>query len=130
MEPIDVLLSLYDSWRVLAEEESVAIQRGDWPGVESRQGLKDALQEEVLRCSSAVEALWRRSPRTEAVERARLHDVLSVLMDLERDNAAAIARERAAGRVRELELNKVTRTLRNVHQHYGSGRAGAWQAYS
>lgn len=130
MDSIDDLLRLYDSWRVLAEEEAVAIQSGDWSAVAIRQGLKDALQDEVLRCSAGVEAAWRRSPWTESAERARLQSVLTTLMDLERDNASAIARERSAGRAREMELNKVSRTLRNVHQHYGSGRSGAWQAYS
>lgn len=130
MEPIDELLRCYDSWRVLAEEEALAIRSGDWPGVAMRQGLKEALQDKVLRCSGLVESSWRRHPGMEAGDQARLQLTLQVLIDLEQDNARAIARQRDAGRTREEELNKVTRTLRNVHQHYGSGRSSAWQAYS
>lgn len=130
MQPIDDLLRLYESWRVLAEEEGVAIRSGDWQGVAMRQGLKEALQDEILISAGKVETVWRQNPGRESADRARLQVKLQGLLDVERDNSRGIDRQRAAGLVRQEELNKVTRTLRSVHQHYGSGRSSAWQAYS
>jgi hypothetical protein len=130
MEPIDELLRLYDFWRSLAEEEALAIRSDDWTGVAVRQGLKEALQDEVLRCTHQVETHWQIRSGLAGDEKARVQAKLRVLMDLEQDNGLAISQRRAEGRARQEELNKVTRTLRNVHQHYGSGRSSAWQAYS
>ena len=130
MDPISDLLRTYGAWRSLAEEEAAAIQAGDWTGVESCQNLKDVLQNEILRFSGLAEAHWRRHPETELAGREALRSILEELMNLEEGNARSIADQRALGQASREELNKVTRTLRSVHQYYGSARSAVWQAYS
>lgn len=117
------LLELFRLWREFTEAEGAAIRVGDWPRVESCQGSKAKLQQQMAEASAQLKPVV-------FLEDVELRRCVQQLVAMEQANDRALAEQRASLEAQGDELALTARNVRLMQQSYRSPRAAAWQSYS
>lgn len=118
------LLDTCHRWRQLTELERDALQNLDWQQLAERQSLKRALQQEIDELLNSASDTLRRQLV------ARLQPMVASLASLERDNLAALDRQREATEEALRQINQSGLQLRQVRQAYAPAPSPAWHSYS
>lgn len=121
MTPADELSALYVQWRSLTEGEGEAIESGTWAQVEHYQSAKSRLQPRIVEVSQRIEV---------AVHELKFRPVVEELMVLERRNAARLREIRRSADREKQDLDKSSRSLRQLHKSYVPPARAHWQSYS
>lgn len=130
MTPLDQLLQDYARWRECSEAEWAAIERADWSAVGGWQQLKLDLRDAIIRNTEQAREAWQATGGSSAAFEARVRSVVGILIELERRNEHALARQRQQGQVRRDELEASCRNLRRLRSSYRSVPAAQWQSWS
>jgi hypothetical protein len=126
MDRPDDLMDLCERWRQLTKAETDAITAADWAKVDSCQEAKRALQPLILAATEAPRARASQGRQTSAPLR-RLVDELIALEAGNRD--LILARQREAER-QFSELQRSSRSLRQLHKAYAREAHTHWHSYS
>lgn len=121
MSSADELSALYEQWRGLTQDEGEAIEAGAWANVEQFQAAKARLQPRITEVSQRLDA---------AAHERQFRAVVDELMQLERRNSALLQRQRKAAEQQKQELDRASRTLRQIHKSYIPPARTHWHSYS
>ena len=124
------LLKLYQQWRYLTEAEGLAIQSADWETLAEHQDDKQLLQDLIQTASDGFHAEIKScGTGGEALEK-QLRQMVNDLTALELRNGRALAVQRQLAEKQEVELQKASRSLRQIQRAYAPGRQASWHSYS
>ena len=121
MTPADELAALYGQWRVLTEQEGVAIDLSAWPEVDQCQSAKARLQPRIEEISRRIEVV---------VHEARFRGTVDALIELERRNAARLDVRRREAESAVGDYDRSCRSLRQIQRLYIPRVRQNWQSYS
>jgi isocitrate dehydrogenase kinase/phosphatase len=130
MTSLDQLLEAYAQWRECSEAEGAAIERADWPAVTLCQHSKLDLREAIIRNTACARETWTSTGGSAAEFEARVRSVVGTLIELERRNEQALAKQRQSCQARREELEASSRNLRRLRTSYQSVPAAHWQSWS
>jgi hypothetical protein len=121
MNPASELGELYEQWRSLTEAESLAIEAAAWARVEQYQAAKGRLQPRITELTRRLDA---------TTHEREFRPMVEELMRLEHRNSALLQRQRNAAERQRQELDRTSRTLRQIHKSYVPPVRTHWQSYS
>lgn len=121
MNAADELTQLYSQWRVLTEEEGLAIERCAWPAVEQCQSAKQRLQPRIAELSQALDPL---------VLEQSFRSIVDELVFQERRNGEQLRTRRESAEHEVLDCDRSTRSLRQLQKLYVPRARQNWQSYS
>jgi hypothetical protein len=130
MKACAMLLSLYDRWRKLTESEAAAIRNLDWDGVGESQRAKAILQGEIEHWTEVAKCELEGRPADQKALGAELRRLIPSLAEMERGNAAFLARSRLELGQEELATQSSARNLQKLRHSYGCPPSANWQSYS
>jgi len=112
------LFATYEEWRKLAEFEGQAIRNRDWPAVNDCQKRLSALQPRLIRLTNDARQEWRRSGLNLAEKEDALRKMVSSLIELEKENSAALSAGKEIVRTQVTQLNTARHNLHRVQRSY------------
>jgi hypothetical protein len=121
MSPSEELKELYAQWRVLSEQEGVAIRRAGWLEVDQAQSSKNRLQARIVEVTQLID------PVPLELE---FRSVVDGLIELERRNAAWIEAQRHETQAEVGACDRSARSLRQLQRLYIPPARQNWQSYS
>lgn len=130
MSARDQLAALYKEWHRLTLDEGGAIVAGAWPQVDQIQTSKQALQSQIIAVSQRLQEDWALTGGQRMQEEPYFRQLVEELLHLEARNSELIGSRRREAEQLVRELDKATRSLRQVHKTYSSARDSSWNSYS
>jgi hypothetical protein len=121
MNAVSELTALYEQWQSLTESESQAIEAAAWVQVEQYQAAKSRLQPRITEVTQRLDA---------TVLEREFRPVIEELIRLEHRNNALLQQQRSAAERQRQELDRTSRSLRQIHKSYVPPVRTHWQSYS
>ena len=130
MDARNQLMDLYQEWRTLSETEGKAIRAATWSRVDACQDAKHGLQPRMLSAVELCQAELKAAGINPQDFDLQLRKIVAELILLEERNSQWLAEQREAALAQARQLDRTSRSLRQVRQAYVGDAAAAWHSYS
>jgi len=130
MNPNPDLDHAYSEWRRLAEAEGKAIRAGDWAFVADCQKALRFLQSVIDRISKSKPPESPRKDPNISVPRLTSRATVLELIELQRQNLAALQQRRERLSAHVEQLSRSGRNLRGIQRSYATSSSSGWSSYS
>jgi hypothetical protein len=117
-------------WRRLAETEGEAIRSGNWLLVADCQNALQQLQPRITLDVQDARQEWARLGADRAAKEQFFRGMAAELLEIERQNNAALNAAKQAALAQFGQLEHATRTLHQVHRTYAPPQSPAWTSFS
>jgi hypothetical protein len=124
------LIKMYQEWQDWTEAEGEAIRAEEWAKVQDCQHAKSELQPLIMKATSGLKEEYSSLPNRLREVEDELRVLIGQLIQLEQRNSEWLTSQRKAAEIRNAELNRSVRHLRQIHQAYATADRAFWHSYS